>query len=326
MADSHRTVQALHGKYSMIKIFLDQNHWIALAKAYYGKAEQSSHIDILNRLYSEINSGEIILPLQISHLVEFNRNNNKDRRKRMAVVFERYSKGWFFAPWSAILPYEFSIAIAKTFGVQITSPNPQIFGKGVLFSVSEKQKKALIDSGRLKFGINFYENLSTFPGALLDLLTFPNEKNRKEMIEGDRKRRDKYVRNSESSRDFDDSIELERRAMAAMYTYNHQTEIKNKLFDAGLTFDKLIALGPQQMSDFFDNVPSFDVDRSLTIYRDRQKNRPIQGNDMNDIGYLAMALPYCDKIVVEKFWGHAIRTQKLDEKYNTEVLTNLSEL
>lgn len=310
----------------MIKIFLDLNHWIDLAKAYHGKAAQSSHIDVLNRLYSEINSGEIILPLQISHLVEFSRNNNEDRRKRMAVVFEKFSKGWFFAPWSAILPYEFSIAIAKTFKVQKTLPKPQIFGKGVLFSVSEKQKKALIDSGRIKFSINFHENLATFPGALLDLLTFANEENRKEMLQGDRKRREKYVRNSESSRDFDDSIDIARRAMAAMYTYDHQTEIKNKLLDADLPFDKFIALGPQKISDFFDNVPSFDVDRSLTIYRDRQKTRPIEGNDMNDIGYLAMALPYCDKIVVENFWGHAIRTQKLNEKYKTEVLTNLSEL
>ena len=310
----------------MIKIFLDQNHWIALAKAYYGKAEQSSHIDVLNRLYSEINSGEIALPLQISHLVEFSRNNNEDRRKRMAVVFEKFSKAWFFAPWSAILPYEFSVAIAKKFRIQKTLPKPKIFGKGVWFSVSEKHKKALIDSGRIKFNINFHENLATFPGALLDLLTFPNEENRKEMLHGDRKRREEYARNIENSRDFDDSIDLSRRAIAAMYTYNHQTEIKNKLLDAGLTFDEFVALGPQEMSDFFDSVPSFDVDRSLTIYRDRQKNRPIQGNDMNDIGYLAMALPYCDKIVVEKFWGHAIRTQKLDEKYNTAVLTNLSEL
>ena len=310
----------------MTKIFLGQNHWIALAKAYHGKAEQSSHIDVLNRLYSEINSGEVILPLQISHLVEFSRNSNEDRRKRMAVVFEKFSKRWFFAPWSAILPYEFSLAIAKTFDMQKTLSKPQIFGKGVLFSVSEKLKKTLIDSGRIKFSINFHEYIATFPGSLLDLLTFPNEKNRKAMLQGDRERREQYARKSEDSRDFDDSIELTKRTIAAMYTYENQTEIKNKLLDAGLTFDEFIALGPQKMSDFFDNVPSFDVDRTLTIYRDRQKNRSVQGNDMNDIGYLAMALPYCDKIVVEKFWGHAIRTQKLDEKYNTVVLTDLSEL
>ena len=57
------------------------------------------------------------------------------------------------------------------------------------------------------------------------------------------------------------------------------------------------------MSKFFDHVPSLNIDRSLTIARDRHWDRAVQGNDLQDIGYLALAVPYCDAVLVENFWG-----------------------
>lgn len=310
----------------MLKIFLDLNHWIALSKAYYGMPDHPKHIEALSLFQSKIRKKEVILPLQISHLVEFSRHSNEARRKRMAFVFEELSQRWFFAPWSAILPYELSVAISRIFDTQETIAKPEIFGKGALFSVSPSAKQTFIENKKLKMEFDFYELLSSQPGALFDLLTFPNEDGRKKQLFSDRKRRIGYAADCEQLRDRNDSLDLSRRAQAASYTIEHQEELQRRLLAAGKTFFDFKALGPTGMSDFFDEVPSLDVDRTLCIFRDRQWNRRIDDNDMNDIGYLSKAIPYCDVVLVENLWAHAIRTQGLDEKYNTKVFTNLKDL
>ena len=310
----------------MLSIFLDQNHWIALSRTYYGRPNHCQHIEALHVLTSKVQTGEVILPLQISHLVEFSRSNNEARRNRLARVFEEFSQNWFFAPWSSILPFELSFAVAKTFGTKETLPKPQVFGEGVLFSLGARARQELLASGKLSLGLEFHEQLASYPGALLDLLTFPNEDGRKTQVAKDRERRKRYAAAWQQTRDSRDPLEQSQREQAEMYTFEHQGELQRRLIAAGKAFDDFVALGPEGMSDFFDNVPTLDVDRTLSIYRNRQWTRQVEGNDLNDLGYLALAIPYCDVVLVENFWGHAIRSLYLDAKYGTQVFTDIGEL
>jgi hypothetical protein len=68
------------------------------------------------------------------------------------------------------------------------------------------------------------------------------------------------------------------------------------------------------------------VDCELTLYRDRQWPRKVQANDVGDIGHLALAVPYCDVVVVERFWARALQETGLAEKYRVAVCADLAEL
>ncbi len=80
------------------------------------------------------------------------------------------------------------------------------------------------------------------------------------------------------------------------------------------------------MSRFWSDVPSINADCELTAYRDRQWSRQIQPNDVRDLAQMAIAVPYCDAVVVEKFWKRAITETALGQRYRTDVFCDLTEL
>lgn len=47
---------------------------------------------------------------------------------------------------------------------------------------------------------------------------------------------------------------------------------------------------------------------TLGLDKDKQADRPVHRNDLKDIGFLTMAVPYCDAVVCEKFFSHLVRS------------------
>jgi hypothetical protein len=74
------------------------------------------------------------------------------------------------------------------------------------------------------------------------------------------------------------------------------------------------------LSRFRSGIPSLNTDCELTAYRDRPWSRQIQPRDL---AQLAIAVPYCDAVVVEKFWKRAITETGLGQKYRTGVFCDL---
>jgi hypothetical protein len=210
----------------MRSIFLDLNHWIALARAVYGKTVRPDHNTACERLREAVASKKIFLPLQISHLVEYSRDNSISRRQRMAAVFEEFTQNYFFAAWSTVLPYEFSRGISITFGLPNISADPVIFEKGPLFSLPEKAKELIRQDPDIHLGLDFHESLSGLPGMLYDLLTFPNETGRLKQLTSDRQRQSDYASGREAGRRNFNSIDEAIRAQAAIYTFHHQRELQ----------------------------------------------------------------------------------------------------
>lgn len=65
-------------------VFLDQNHWIYLAKSYWGAPLHPSHKGVATDLCEHILRGDVCLPLNLIHLIEHLRNDNNARRARLA--------------------------------------------------------------------------------------------------------------------------------------------------------------------------------------------------------------------------------------------------
>jgi len=46
----------------------------------------------------------------------------------------------------------------------------------------------------------------------------------------------------------------------------------------------------------------------------------------NDVTALSIAVPYCDVVITERSWAAMINDQKINRRFNTQVLHDLREL
>jgi hypothetical protein len=307
--------------------YLDQNHWIYLAKDYWGKPHKETHRGIARDLLARVDSDQIRLPLSTTHFIEHLRAENSARRERLAEVFDRFSRGWHMASWTRVLPAEIHKAVADTFNEQSSMPQPELFGKGFMFGLGPEEKELLLE-GRTEQQLNLLQSVAALPWAVLSLLTFTNEagRGRQNMQVTESSRANTAAAEALRSVRKSHTTATRRRAQHAGYHLHHQDLMLSALAALGHTPEDFWDLGPEGISEFWSRVPSLDVDCELTLYRDRQWSKPVNINDVRDIGYLSLTLPYCDTVVTERFWARAIQETGLATKYRTVVCTDLFEL
>jgi len=68
------------------------------------------------------------------------------------------------------------------------------------------------------------------------------------------------------------------------------------------------------------------IQKSIVTERDENLNKKIDPHDMNDVGFLAVAIPYCNAVVTDNYWADIAKRKKLDKKYNTLILDDLLDL
>jgi len=83
---------------------------------------------------------------------------------------------------------------------------------------------------------------------------------------------------------------------------------------------------PDDYFSFFHSIPTLDVLITLIHARDRDLGRAVHRNDAKDIIFLSVAIPYCNVIVLERFWAHVVESTGLDRKYDTLSLTDVGDL
>lgn len=305
-------------------VFLDQNHWIYLAKDYWGKPDQPRHTGVAKRLLRTIESGRVRLPLNTIHLIECLKKSDEDARKRLAEVFEVYSRGWFCAAPSDILPLELRRAVQQVYG-RVDRDILPVFGLGFMFGVGVGGRTMLRQSVS---DLDAMAELSAMPGMLFDLLTSENERNRHHQNEEITKIGERDAAAAENLRAVrrPSPRAMDRLAQYVNYTYELQNELTLALVPFGKSLEEFFALGPEQLTAFWATVPSLDVDCELSLYRDRQWSRQVSANDTADLGHLTIAVPYCDAVVVERFWKRALTETRLGQKYRTTVFSDVIEL
>ena len=74
-------------------VYLDLNHWIALAKAYSGHKDGREQRDILDRLLQSVQASEAVYPISFGIYVEILKIRDRRRRSDLRKVIEHL--GWF---------------------------------------------------------------------------------------------------------------------------------------------------------------------------------------------------------------------------------------
>lgn len=77
---------------------------------------------------------------------------------------------------------------------------------------------------------------------------------------------------------------------------------------------------------FAEAIPNLDVEMRLMLARDRNEQHRTHKKDLKDLAFLQSAIPHGNIVVTEKSWAHLARTERMHERYGTEILADLQRL
>jgi hypothetical protein len=101
--------------------------------------------------------------------------------------------------------------------------------------------------------------------------------------------------------------------------------LNRALFDRGRDLDDVIT-DKESGRSFTESMPSAYVHISLVDAAHRNRDKPWASNDIFDVDGLSIAVPYCDMVVTERHACHVVRTARLPQAMNTEVVPKLNDL
>jgi hypothetical protein len=101
----------------------------------------------------------------------------------------------------------------------------------------------------------------------------------------------------------------------------------NALERIGLTYEEFVSKSTvADLRDFMDDLPTRYVTNVMRSAKHRQTQQSWEPNDFIDIVALPVAAAYCDVVITEKQWVHRMRQGKIDQRYNTVLLSDTADL
>lgn len=100
-------------------VYLDQNHWIELARAAHGRKSDSGALELLTELQRAAVERQACFPLSLGHFMEKFKQHAPDRRRRLAHVMWALSGGLTVADPQVVLQLEAEAALARVFPERI---------------------------------------------------------------------------------------------------------------------------------------------------------------------------------------------------------------
>lgn len=301
-------------------LFLDQNKWIDLAKAHSGKEASEPLIETHRHLLSLLNRGELIVPLTSANIIETSKRNDSTSRLDLAKTQAEFSKGLVFRSRRIRLEVEIQNALRKLFGYEPVSlpPNWVIVPNFIrAFDESELSLTAM--------------------AALTDKYSDPKEIYLDFMRhQDDQVRRQAHVNYLQESTSLVKRIQtrrllfanygkdLRQRAYSVNLFLEHQNLIIKSLVGLGHTFYEMEELGSDVFINFFENIPTLNVEVKLAVGREAQTGI-LKTNDLGDFENFSTATPYSTIIVAEKNFVALAKQTKLDEVYNIKLYTKLED-
>ncbi|MCD4678998.1 MAG: hypothetical protein K8S00_01295 [Bacteroidales bacterium] len=307
-------------------IYLDQNKWIDIARAFYGREDGEKYHPVLEKLQEKVNLGDIIVPISAVHIIETARNGHKDRRERLANFIAELSKSYGILPYISVRQQEIENSILLKLG---KTPKHNIgeiaINRGVAHMLGMELPKNVFSADYEKFLIKVNQLEKFVATMMIDFISreLVNELKQEDIDSIVDYEKSRQLKNEELSK------EMRLRVAIMEMAYD-------RLFPVIIEQLKKMGIDPKPFADsfkdiedwkgFFFSMPTMDIWINLHVLRDSDKGKAVHRNDTNDMAFLSIAVPYCDIVVTEKYWAHHLISNGYDKKYNTTILTDLTEL
>ena len=331
-------------------IYLDLNHWIALARALSGHPEGQRERIVLEELLHAVERDRAVFPLSFSIYVEILKIRGHRRRSDLRNVVELLSGFAVVSNRHVIATHEIEALLNDLVG-----PNPdpirpakyldwgvlRALGMGGLKVVTQEGKDVtsaarqrysggpeefdrIVSEGMVKMNRDVidgptpqdeavFRSAGYRPDLILDRYTeeAAAEQAYARLLDGETRWRRGRLRDLVSAREVLFHInETMKTAADARGVYTFEDMLRN-------------AENPRRA---FDAMPSFDVAVTLKTAIHRNGQHRWKNNHIHDIHALASTLPYCDVVLTDREMAGHIRRSKLDQRLGTSVLHNFDDL
>ncbi len=119
-------------------LYLDQNKWIDLARAHYGRPDGEPFMDALKAVRAATESGRLIAPFSMVNAVEAMIPRDAGRRERLARFMADLSGGRTVLPFPTVFRWEIRNAVHGLFGRPSPLPiRPLVVGAGLPHAIGQ---------------------------------------------------------------------------------------------------------------------------------------------------------------------------------------------
>lgn len=319
----------------MHHVYLDQNKWIDLARARTGHPKGQPFVDTYHRLCALQKAGKASFPLSGAHYFETHTQGDESRRRDLATTMVELSNFDAIAPPQAIVPWEIECALIDVFGLDAERPSIEIFGRGAnhvfASNISHYESPDEWEGVRLDPEMRAVLNLAGSVMMEYSILADVNHGQSKVRLELNKHMRltgDKFAQGQREVRERLDEVGHHR--MGNMMVGTALRDIIDPLAQVaarlGIEPDVLFGSGRDKLVQLVKGMPSRWVEAELRRVRQANPQKDWEGNDLNDVTALSIAVPYCDLVVTERSWSGMINTRKISRPFETRVLRDLREL
>ncbi len=324
----------------MLRVYLDQNKWIDLARAAKGEASGARFRDVLDLTRASVAAGTVSFPLDISRYVETAKRGSWQSRQELVETMAELSLLHAIAPASVILPAEIDAALYRRFGLPVVPRIAQVFGQGITHAAGG----GIRTDGRLELP----PGLPAPPGYLAQaeaamqatleycMLLGPSPEMEAspelQAIKAAMTQDVEYARGQTDlaaqliEHGFSKKEKLDR-AMLATELRDILPPVLEALHRAELDPDRFMdTLGRDGLTAFIRDLPTRSVTLDLRRDKHAQGQQPWEPNDLNDIVGLPIAAVYCDVVVTERQWINRMRRARIEQRFGTRLVADLTEL
>lgn len=324
----------------VLRVYLDQNKWIDLARTDKDDPAGRRYRDVLDLASAAVEAGDASFPLDISRYMETAKRGDWASRQELAATMARLSRFHAIAPQTVLVPTEIDAALHARFGRPKSPRTAQVFGIGAGHAfgggISTKGRLKLPDGARLPPGARALLDaameqtlehallLGATPGmqqsddyqALLARMTQDAQ-----FAQG---RTDLAGRLTKHGYDKKERLD---RAMHAAQLQDILAPVLEALHRAQLDPDTFLdTLGRDGLTQFIRDLPTRAVTVDLLRDKHAQGQQRWEPNDLNDIVSLPAAAVHCDVVVTERQWANRMIRARVPQRYGTAVLSDLADL
>lgn len=333
-------------------VYLDLNHWVALAKALSGHRDGAPFREALAACVDAVDRRAAVFPLADAIYYEVSRIASLRQRRDLAEAMRRVSGYAVVTSRSVIADHEVEALLDRVVGPRPEPIVPVAFlDWGVARAFGKVGGFRIVDE---ETGQDMTERVRSIhplgPEGFDAVLADAELQLNRQVIEGpttpedeaDLRRRgyNPYAAHEVALRrlrqELDQVARLDaepewrrgrtRDLIAAREVIIElQAKIERALIARG-TDGRMLFLAYEAARAAFDAMPSYDVAVTMKVEYHRDPSHVWRVNDIHDIDALGSTLPYCDIVVTDKAAASHARRTGLAERLGTTVLSRLDDL
>lgn len=317
----------------MLTVYLDQNKWIDLARAETGHPRGVAFGETLAFLKQAVDEGRVCFPLSAANYYETGKQRDQKKRMDLTSTMVRLAGTLRIAPPHVIVPGEIRRALVTVFELPTVVPELEIFGRGVAhaFAAPTLRYTAPTEWQGIPLRPDWQDELQRRAAPALEAMILasvtPNDvPDAMRLVFHDFKNLtdDRIVRGQE---DVTAAVkEHGRHRLEEIMLATAYTDIREPLARASME----LGVTPDRIADNFrqilEAIPSRWVEMKLRHQRQANPQKAWQGNDLNDVTALAIAVPYCDVVVTERSWSSILSAAKVPQRFETAMTASLQDV